>query len=305
MPAHLLVFALLLCMVVPEARTQAWPQPKGGAYLKLSRGRSTAARQWDFDGTEKPYSPDVDGNAFFDRSVYLYGEYGLTDHLTLVALIPYKRLSVLDRQFAFTTEGIGSVRLGVRVGLKSFFHVRAPAPAMALNVLVTVPVGYTRNLTPSLGPGQADVEATFSYGASFYPLPAYAQASLGLRLRTGLYALSVAVPCGPRDTGCVEDGRPAYADEWLFAGEVGFSLGRWVLLQVLGQGVWSNQPPETGFNPVNPIPTRQRFLKGGGGLTFYPLPRLGLSLQGFFTPFGRNTIRSTDWFFGAEYRLGP
>lgn len=300
---RLLLPSLLLVLLCPSpARGQAWPQRRGSAYLKLSRSSVTAARQWDFDGTEKPYSSGVDGDAFFDRSVYLYAEYGLTDNLTLVALLPYKHLEVRDARNAFTTEGPGSVRLGVRVGLRSFFGVKATAPAMALNVTLTLPTGYTRNLSPSVGPGQMDVEAVFSYGLSLYP--AYAQAGLGLRVRTGSYALSRAVDCPPRETGCVADARPAYADEWLFSGEVGLSLGRWALVQLLGQGIWSNQPPETGFNPLNPLPTRQRILKAGGGLTLYPLPRLGISLQAFATPFGRNTIRSTDWFLGVEYRPG-
>ncbi len=304
-----LVFAVL-CTVLflthgTDAWAQAWPQPKGGAYLKLSHSRSAAAEQWDFDGTLKPYDEDVSGNAFFDQSFYLYGEYGLTDNLTFVALLPFKRLRVLDGAFEHETEGLGSVMLGLRVGLKRLLRVRSDRSALALNVTATLPAGYTRNLSPALGPGQTDLQAVASYGLSLYPAPVYAQAGFGFRLRSALYGLSRAVAC-PTDLvprTCVEDTRPEYADEWLFSGEVGVTLGRWALFQVLGYGVWSNLSPETGFDPLNPIPTRTRYMKAGASLTVYPASDLGLGVQYFRTTFGRNTIRSKDWFFGLEYRL--
>ncbi|GIV60673.1 MAG: hypothetical protein KatS3mg043_1762 [Rhodothermaceae bacterium] len=277
----------------------------GEAQVKLTRAHVTAAMQWDFDGTEKPYAPGVDGEAFFDRSLYVYGEYGLADRLTLVMLVPFKRVTVHDTRFAYTTEGFGSMMLGLRVGLASLLGVSLRRAAAALTVTTTLPLGYTRNLTPSLGPGQVDVQAVFGYGLSLYPLPAYLQAGLGYRLRSGFYGLSQARACapGPPPVPCLADERPDYADEWLFSAEAGLTLGRWALLQALVHGTWSNQPPETGFNPANPIPTRTRYVKTGAGLTLYPLPRLGLSAQVFRTPFGRNTIRSTDWFFGLEYRI--
>ncbi len=300
----------LLCLgfifsVTPRAGSaQAWPQRRGHTYLKLSHSRVAASHQWDFNGDKKPYAENVAGNAFFDRSFYLYGEYGLTDNLTAVVLLPFKRITVRDGELEYTTEGLGSVTLGLRVGLKSFLKVSAPAHTFALNISATVPTGYTRNLSPSLGPGQADFQAVFSYGISLYPLPLYGQAGLGYRVRTAIYSLSSADVC-PTDTtpGCVEDSRPEFTDEWLFSGEIGGWLGRRALLQVLTQGVWSNLSPETGFNPINPVPTRERFIKTGAGLTLYPIPNLGMSVQYFATPFGRNTIDSSDWFFGVEYQF--
>ncbi|GIV57297.1 MAG: hypothetical protein KatS3mg042_0210 [Rhodothermaceae bacterium] len=297
------------------ALAQAWTQPAGGLYVKLMRAHVTAATQWDFDGTEKPYAPGIEGTAFFDRSFYAYVEYGLTDRLTLVSLVPFKRVEVRDGRFAYETSGLGSVTLGLRWGLPVLFGVPLRRSAASISVLAVLPTGYTRNLTPSLGPGQTDVEVALGYGLSLYPLPAYLQAGLGYRIRSDFYGLSRARPCpapsapapsAPAPSApasCVVDERPAYADEWRFSAEAGLNLGRWALLQTLVHGSWSNQPPETGFNPANPIPTRTRFVKTGAGLTLYPMPRLGLSTQVFRTPFGRNTLRSTDWFFGLEYRL--
>jgi hypothetical protein len=286
------------------ARAQAWPQPKHGAYVKLSHGRTTAAEHYSFEGERQPYAETFTGDAFFDRSYYLYGEWGLTGNLTLVGLVPFKTLTVREEAFDLTTGGLGSVAMGLRVGLKPLFRLAAPRHALAANLMLTLPTGYTRNLAPAIGTGQADAQAVLSYGASLYPFPAYVQAGLGLRVRSGFYGLSRSTPCPPEAVPrtCADDARPNYDDEWLLAAEAGASLGRWALLQWIGQGVWSNQPPESNFSPANPLPTHTRYLKSGLGLTLYPLPRLGLSLQYFNTLFGRNTIRSADWFFGLEFK---
>ncbi len=302
------VLLILVVLWMPGAQAglgQAWPQAKGHAYVKLAHGRTSAAEQYRFDGATKPYADNVDGDAFFDRSFYLYAEYGLTDNLTLVALVPYKSLRVHDAAFTYETEGLGSVMLGVRTGLKRLVGLGDGPHALAANVMLTLPTGYTRNFTPSVGPGQIDFQTMIHYGLSFWPVPGYAQAGLGYRYRSPLYAFSNATACQEgSDLNCFADAEPKYDDELLFSGEVGFSVGRWALVQALGQGVWSNNAPdpETTFSARNPIPTRQRYVKAGAGLTLYPILHLGLSVQVFFTPYGRNTIRSTDAFFGVEYK---
>ncbi|ARA92593.1 hypothetical protein AWN76_005030 [Rhodothermaceae bacterium RA] len=298
---------LMLCLCAlarpHDGRAQAWPQGTGQAYVKLAHGRSTAAEQYTFDGRLKPYADHVDGEAFFDRSAYLYMEYGVREHLTVVGMLPFKDLRVLDAAFAYETGGVGSALAGVRLGLKPLLGWSAPRQALALNLMLTLPTGYTRNLAPAIGAGQVDVQALLAWGLSLYPLPGYAQLGAGYRHRTGLYALSRATPCQPgRDLHCVRDVRPDYADEWLLSAEVGTGVGRWALLQVLGQAVLSVQPPDaaSSFSANNPIPERQRYVKTGAGLSLYPTPALGLSLQAFLTPYGRNTIRSVDWFIGLE-----
>ena len=285
---------------------QAWLQPKGHAYVKLSLSDVTASEQYRFDGETKPYADNVEGDAFFDESLYLYGEYGLTDNLTLVALVPYKTIRVLDAAFEYESEGLGSVMIGLRTGIKNAVGLSGNQHALSANFMLTMPTGYTRNFTPSVGPGQVDFQTTINYGLSLWPFPGYAQIGLGYRYRSALYAFSTATTCQEgRDVNCFDDVEPKFDDELLFSGEAGVNLGRWALVQVLGQGVWSNQAPdaETTFSIRNPIPTRQRFIKLGGGLTVYPLQTLGVGVQVFFTPAGRNTIRSTDVFWGIEYRI--
>jgi len=295
---------LALFLLPTPAHAQAWTQPKHHGYFKLTYGQSAAAEQYTTGGDLQPYARNVEGDAFLDRSYYLYAEFGLTDQATLVALLPYKQLTVRDGTRAHTTRAPGSAQLGLRVDLKPSYKARGTPHAVAAQFLLTLPTGYARNRTPAAGPGQVDVQGTLHYGASLWPLPAYTQVGLGLRLRSGLYALSHAVDCDPHlGVDCLPDQQPVYDEEWLFSGEIGASAGRWALVQILAFGVWSNQAPVLDFDPANPIPTRQRYLKAGAGLTLYPVPAVGLSVQYFTTPAGRNTVRSSDWFWGLEYKL--
>ena len=305
------IFILLCCLMLALAGSQtsygqAWLQPKGHAYVKLSLSDVTASEQFKFDGGTKPYADNVEGDAFFDESLYLYGEVGLTNNVTLVALLPYKSIRVLDATFDYETEGLGSLMIGLRTGLKNVVGIKASQHALAANFMLTLPTGYTRNFAPSVGTGQVDFQTTINYGLSLWPFPGYAQVGLGYRYRSAVYAFSDTIACQPgSDVNCIEESEPKYDDELLFTGEVGVNLGRWVLLQGLAQGVYSNKTPDEqdALQGRNPLPTRQRFTKVGGGLTVYPLRKLGVGVQVFFTPAGRNTIRSTDVFWGIEYRI--
>lgn len=297
-------------LVGGSAYGQAWTQPPGQLYAKVSVGAVTASEQYAFDGETTLFIDGVDDETFRDRSLYLYAELGLTEWATLVAQLPYKRTTIEDAAFRYQTEAVGAVTLGLRTALLPLVGAGEGPNALALNAALAVPTGYTRNFAPSAGAGQVDAEASLAYGRSFYPLPLYAQASAGFRYRTTVYGLSSAVDCQEgRDLNCTRDQEPDYGNEWLYAAEVGWTpLDRAVLIQGLVRGVWSVREPEVGFTAINPLPTRQRYLKVGGGVAVYPfrwfgveaLETLGLSVQGFATPSGRNTIKSQDWFIGLE-----
>lgn len=281
---------------------QAWPRDSGKVYAKLSYGTSTASEQFSFDGRVKDYADNVPENAFFDRSLYFYGELGLTRNLTLVASVPYKRVIVRDAAFRYRTFALGDAQIGARYGLNGLLGLEGGSEAVAANVSVSLPLGYSRNLTPSAGSGQINADLNVSYGHSFYPLPLYAQGAFGYRYRSDIYALSTAIPCQEGvNKDCFADTKPSYDDE-LFGGmEAGVTIANRVLLQGIARFTWSLTQPDVGFSVANPIPTKQRFLKIGGGIGVAAFRGLGVSGQVFFTPTGRNTVNSVDLFLGIDY----
>jgi len=310
--ASVLVAVSMLCGWLPPAGAQAWTMPRGEAYLKLSYAKTDAARQYTFYGRTTDFIDGLAGDTFRDRSLYLYGEFGFSDEVSMILSIPYKRVFIRDQTFRFRTFAVGTVSAGVRLALLPLLGKSPSATSAALNLMLGIPTGYTRNLAPSAGSGQVDIEALISVGHSFWPFPAYAQVGAGYRYRSSMYGLSTAVACQPgRDVSCIVDSRPRFGDEWIYRIEAGITpFGGGILLQALAGGAWSLKLPTTGFSAVNPIPTRQRFLKIGGGVSIYPfrlagmkhLVPLGLNVQYFATPTGRNTLASRDLFVGVEYR---
>lgn len=292
-------------LLAASASGQAWTQEPGRAYVKLSLQDTRASEQYREDGSRAPYAAGLEANGYEDRSLYLYAEYGLSARSTLVLLLPMKRITVrtphpqassglpgTDRPIERSADRIQNVAVGWRYDLTGAFDLPTNGRhRTALNTTVRIPTGYDREGRPAVGPGQVDVEAMLHYGLSLWPAPFYTQMGAGFRARTSLYRLS----SGDAAT-------PDYGNEWLLHGEAGLSVGP-LLLQGLLFGTFSNQQPETGFDPANPVPTRQRYLKTGVGLTAYPVRSIGISVQVFATPTGANTVRSTDWFFGVESRF--
>lgn len=298
-----LVASLWLVLLLPtQSDGQAWTKEKGKTYIKFSYGSSTASEQYSFDGQTKEYADNVSENAFFDRSLYLYGEVGLTPKLTLVAGIPFKRVIVRDATFRYRTFALGNAVIGARYNLKSLLGVDAGSKAIAANFSLSLPTGYSRNLTPSVGAGQIDAELNASYGHSFHPFPGYAQASLGYRYRSTAYGLSSAIPCQEGvNKDCFADTKPTYEDELFGSLEGGATIASRVFLQGIARFNWALTEPTTGFTVSNPIPTKQRYLKLGAGIGVATIKDLNLSAQFFFTPTGRNTVKSTDLFLGIDY----
>jgi hypothetical protein len=310
-----LLLALGVLLVRPDpAHAQAWTQPKGGGYAKLSLSSVTASDRYTFDGRAVEYSTSRAETPFRDRSAYLYAEAGVTDDVTLVLNVPYKYTTIEGSAFRYQTRGFGTVRVGGRYDLDGLIEAVGGPNQLAVNAGVRLPVGYTRNLRPSAGPGQVDLELTVDYGRSLHPLPLYAQAGAGFRYRSGWYGLSTATSCPASAVNCLRDQTSDLGDEWIASAEVGATpFDGAVLVQALARTVWSVDPPTTSFLATNPVPQRRRFVKAGGGVTIYPariagldvLQSLGIGVQAYWTPSGRNTVRSRDVFVGIEYTRRP
>lgn len=300
--ARVAIGAFVLLLAPFFARAQAWTKGEHEVYVKVSYGSSTASEQYTFDGRRKEYADNVADDAFFDRSLYAYAEYGLTSNLTLNVSLPYKRLVVRDAAFRYRTFAFGTATVGARYGLKRMVEALGDNDALAANISLSIPTGFTRNYLPSAGSGQVDADFSVSYGRSLYPVPGYLQGGIGYRYRSDFYNLSTTIPCQEGvDKDCFADRRPSYGDELLFGVEGGYTFGSWLFVNLMARSGWSLSAPDEGFSVSNPIPTRQRYIKTGATLALRPIEALGVSAQAFFTPYGRNTVNSFDLFIGVDY----
>lgn len=308
---------LLAALLAPSlVLAQAWTQEPGRVYLKITQGFANASERYDAAGEVVPYDPNATGTPFRDRSLYLYGEVGLAERLTLFGTLPYKRLYVRDGGVTPEVEreaaDLGSATLGLRIGLEEAVGLDERS-ALAANVGFGIPLGYRRNVAPAVGPGQVDLQALVAYGRSFWPRPAYAQAALGYRHRTAVFDLSRIVACPPSPPEdapevCVPMGGAeiAYSDEILATLEAGYTLRSRLLVQALLDVVWSVERPEEvetvlGLQP-EAFPAR-RVVRTGLGATLYLFDETGLSVQVFTAPYARNALRAVELFVGVETKL--
>ena len=322
-----LAVVLSLLVVSPAAsafNSSAWTRPQKEVWSLVSFGYVAARTQFLPDRSEADFVNGISNrDTFEDASFYAQLQLGLLDALTLNTTIPYKRVFVEQEAFLTETQAIGDIYLGLRLGLFEAQKLNLPV-AWSLEVGVSLPTGYTRNLAPSVGPGNVDIELKTTVGYGFRPidwLPMYGQAGFGLKIRTGVFSLSNATDCNlTSDVDCVIDSRPNYSDELIYLVELGTTpLSGSVLLFSKLFGAHSVLEPDVGFTAANPIPERQRYVKAGFGMALYPLKLvdylgwgkveslapLGLMFQHFWTVDGQNTPNTRDLFAGLEmtYRL--
>lgn len=308
-----LVACVLLVAPLRVAHAQAWTQPQGNVYTKASFGLSMAAEQYLFDGSTKSFFENVDKGlgAFQDASFYLYTEAGLLDFLTFSFSLPYKRIFMEDDTFRYYTGGVGDITAGLRLSLQHFAKI-PKISALAFNLNVSLPTGYTTNYFPPIGAGQIQVQGMLNYGQGFYPVPMYLQVGVGYQTRLPFRVASRFVECAGGEVGCIPDTgeAPKQANELVVTLELGATPTKWLLIQALTKGVFSFAEPEAGVQPLGaaPLPA-QRFLQVGAAITLYPfvalpsLARLGVSAQFMGTLWGQATNRALTFMFGIEYQF--
>jgi hypothetical protein len=297
-------------------QAQAWTLAPGSAFVKASVGTAATSERYDHRGDVVPYDQrleGVSGAVFTDRSVYLYGEYGVAEGITAVASLPLKRIVVLEPADASPAErestDLGTALLGARISLSNVLAT-PERWALSANLGIRLPLGYRRDVAPAVGSGQVDAELLVSAGRSLWPAPGYLQAGAGYRFRSGIFGLSRRVACGERAPAGQTCPNPTeeidYSDELLGRLEAGYTVAGRLGLQLLADGVWSvrtPQPVDTGVGIVQPEGfAEQRYLRLGGGLSISLFGDTALGLQAFTASFARNALRATEVFLGLETR---
>lgn len=252
----------------------AWTQQKGKLYDRLSVNYYFADDE--FDGNESRTDFSLNGK-FKDAHVSNYIEYGLTDNITLINSLFYKRIEKEDDLEKTTTYGIGDIDLGLKYKL-----AEGKWGVLSAQALAKIPEAYDKNDKLPLGNGQYDVEARLLYGRSLWPyIPGYCNFELGYRLRFD----------GP-------------SDELRYLVEFGMDITKSMYGRVKLDGIYSMNNGSKFDISGNPTITNN-FNLGKLDMTVgYKISkRWGLEAE--YTPeiYGKNTAAGATYSFAVVYQI--
>lgn len=152
----------------------AWTQQKGKLYDRLSLNYYFADNEFDENGSRTALNGE-----YKDANVNNYIEYGLTDNITLINSLYFKRIEKEDDLEKQTTYGIGDIDLGLKYKL-----AEGKWGVLSAQGLVKIPEAYDKNDKLPLGNGQYDLETRLLYGRSLWPhIPGYCNFELAYRWR--------------------------------------------------------------------------------------------------------------------------
>lgn len=160
--------ALAACLFHGQAHAGAWTLEKGAVYNKI------AANYFTSDST---FGTGAEGfEEFTDFTVNYYGEFGLTDKLTLITQIPLRRSENTTAGESVDTFGVGDVDIGLRYNLLNEKWV------VSGQFLYKAPFLYDEDEELPLGNGQSDFEFRLQAGRSLFPY-GYVGFEAGYRIR--------------------------------------------------------------------------------------------------------------------------
>ncbi|MDZ7362477.1 MAG: hypothetical protein ONB46_17405 [candidate division KSB1 bacterium] len=180
-------FLLILLFSAECLFAGAWTQHKDHYYFRLSGFSFSSRALFNQEGKQNDFASN---GHFADLSVYAYLEYGISDLVTFVGSVPYKRLrfhsdaTVNGERLDKKTSGWGDVYLGLRYLLSDQNAVTSLQAGFKLNS------GYQTdttalNLAPPLGDGQNDFELRALIGHSILRGAVYYNLDAGYRARSG------------------------------------------------------------------------------------------------------------------------
>ncbi|MGH7456117.1 MAG: hypothetical protein ACRENG_32485, partial [bacterium] len=214
----------------------AWTQRKDHYYFRISGFSFDSRAIFDKKGNRINLT---DNGRFTDIGAYAYLEYGLSDVVTFIGSVPYKRLRFRNESSAMPLNrknlGWGDVYLGLRYLLSD------KGPITSLQAAFKLSTGYQTDTTalslaPPLGDGQNDFELRALIGQSILRHAVYYNLDIGYRARS-----------------------KTPVDEIPFALEAGVGIGKAGLLigQIYGvralsgtEAVTVNAQSQTSLNPV-------------------------------------------------------
>ena len=306
--------ALLLATVPTQLHAGAWTQAPGGLYFKIAGLAFRSQEYLDTAGDRQARAEKPSMEELSDRNISAYLEYGLWEHLTLVASLPYKRLvykktevKVFKSDVLDTTitrihpdeilTGLADLELRLRWRL-----LLDPAVSLALGG--KFPLGYKMGqdgndsldagglgLGPSpldgaragtdskipLGTGEKDIDMRLLVGKSLYPFPGYLTSTVGYRKRGGIFS-----------------------DEFFYGLEAGVTYKRLLVKGVVERMRTMGDCGATG--QAGSLIGDQDILKVSPGLIWSLSKHLKIGVELFHIAAGCNTAAGTTYALGLAFK---
>lgn len=271
-----LLLFLIALLLVPPVQADGWPQRRRHGYFKLGFRTFRAANYYEPNGNRIAI-PTVS-----DYVISLYGEYGITDRLTGIAYLPFferiTRNEQVGRSSGFVfTEGsavtdIADAVVGVRFGLLT----NGPT-VLSAGLKLGLPLGDAEEPTGlNTGDGELNQLLTLEAGHSFYPIPAYALATVGFNQRV-----------------------KGYSDEFVYHLEAGYTVAN--ALTIIGR-VRGVEPFRNGDDAVGSqsgfYGNNQRYMAYGMELAYTHRSGLGLSAGVEGATRAQNVLSAAAFSFG-------
>lgn len=139
-----IIFTFLGAMLISASYAQnGWTRGKDGVYAQATLAHTGSNRFFNPAGELQD-----NGNSFLSTSIFLYGEYGLTDRLDATLNLPFLTFN----RFSNTTvaAGVGNARLGIKYGLLKKIPV-------SLQVELDIPTGDGMNLARTREPNSLGI----------------------------------------------------------------------------------------------------------------------------------------------------
>ena len=224
---------IALCVLVVSllpvefAEAGPWPRKHRSGYFQLGFSTIGYDQIYNKDAEKQPTYADVRDNV-----VQLFADFGLSDVLTITAIVPYKFISADPKQpsadsqarTTVTNSGIADINVLVR-----YNWLQSGGYALSGEVLFGLPTGDDRDPHGLiLGDGEFNIMPRLLVGKSFYPASLYVAADVGYNFR---------------GTG--------FSDEVQFNAEVGYGLfSRRLYLIFLVSGQVSTMTDSTEDSPA-------------------------------------------------------
>ena len=256
------VFCLLLVIIATSVQAGPWPKAKGEGYFKLYEWWLSFDEHYTSTG-------ELDPNLTLGLyNTTLYGEYGLTDRLTLIGNFVAFSRSTINAQISGTRgtvleegealNGVGDSEIGARFALTK----PGAATPISVGLLLGVPLGEDaggsqRNL--QTGDGEFNQLLSLAAGRSFQAggLNGFVSASVGYNVRS-----------------------QGFSDEYRYGLEAGinvFDRKLWLIGRLDGSESTFNGETAATTQSTSIFSNNAEYLAVGGELNYNISERFGLS----------------------------